>query len=69
MTHETPETPPKFITVYMAHKAVIELKGWYRRDLEQANWHYYEDMSGTMYHCRKEHMIAVVESEIKKGEN
>lgn len=64
MTHETPTT--KIITIYLSHKAVIELKGWYRRDLEQPHWHYYESVDGTLYHCRKEHMIAVIESDVKE---
>lgn len=43
----------------------LVLSGWYRRDLEKPNWHYYEDAEGSILHIRKEHMICVIEKEIK----
>ena len=39
----------------------IEFVGIYRRDLEVANWHYYEKADGTMLHFRKEHLVYVEE--------
>ena len=37
----------------------IRITGKYRRDLETEHWHFYEDERGTIYHFRKEHMVAV----------
>ena len=62
MTHDT---PPKEIQIILKQDITFEFNGWYRRDLEKPNWHYYESVDGTMYHCRKENMIAVIEQEIK----
>lgn len=40
--------------------------GKYRKDLEKPNWHYYEEEKGAIIHCRKEHMIMVIEKPIEK---
>ena len=40
---------------------VVAFIGRYRRDLEAANWHYYETNKGDILHFRKEHLIAVIE--------
>lgn len=37
----------------------IKFKGRYRRDLETANWHYYEEENGNVIHFKKESMICV----------
>ena len=42
---------------------VVSFIGRYRRDLEAANWHYYETEKGDILHFRKEHMVAVLEDE------
>ncbi len=65
MTHET---PPKHIEIWLIEDTFLNFHGWYRRDLEQKNWHYYEATDGKLYHCRKEHMILVIEKEIKEDE-
>lgn len=39
----------------------ITLRGFYRRDLETNNWHYYEREDGTLVHIRKEYMVCVFE--------
>ena len=44
--------------------------GWYlgqcRPDgKETKNWHYYKDTNGKIYHFRKEHMVAVVETNVE----
>lgn len=43
----------------------IDIVGFYRRDLEKPNWHYYEDSEGNIYHFRKEHLVYVIEKDIK----
>ncbi len=52
--------------------STFEFTGKYRRDLETANWHYYETECGKVYHFRKTHIIAVfgdsVEDIIKNRE-
>lgn len=67
----TPEVKPEIreIEVYITTdpKPFI-FQGWYRRDLEKANWHYYESISGRLYHFRKDAMIAVIDSPIKEVE-
>jgi len=60
MKHDT----PKIITIYLKNSEALTCFGWYRRDLEKPNWHYYESTDGTMYHCRKDEMVAVVEKEM-----
>ena len=42
-------------------KGVIVQELKFRRDLEVANWHYYENTSGKLVHIRKEHMVSVEE--------
>lgn len=42
----------------------VEFVGFFRRDLEKPNWHYYELEDGNIYHFRKEHMVAVLEENI-----
>lgn len=42
---------------------VVTFIGRYRRDLEAANWHYYETDAGRLVHFRKEHMVAVLEGD------
>lgn len=37
----------------------FEFCGQYRRDLESAHWHYYEDEDGCVWHFRKDRMDAV----------
>jgi len=45
----------------------LEFYGKFLRERERPNWHYYEvekadDMpKGTIIHCRKEHLVAVIE--------
>ena len=42
---------------------VVAFIGRYRRDLEAANWHYYETDKGDLLHFRKDFMVAVLEDE------
>ena len=53
----------KNITVILNNSPSIAIKfvGFYRRDLEATNWHYYEDERGNIQHFRKEFMVAVLE--------
>lgn len=39
----------------------ISFNGKYLPELEKPNWHYYQTDDGYMIHCRKEHMLCVVE--------
>jgi len=41
---------------------MLEFEGFYRRDLEKPNWHYYETTNGDIMHVKKEAMMAVVEN-------
>lgn len=51
----------------MTPQGVIDtFEGKYRRDLEKPNWHYYEKSDGTLLHVHKEHMVVVIEQEIKE---
>jgi len=46
----------------------INFVGFYRRDLEKPNWHYYETKDGNIYHFRKEFMCAVIEDYVENAE-
>lgn len=35
---------------------------------EKQNWHYYERNDGAIVHFRKEHMVAIVESELEEDD-
>ncbi|MBI9090123.1 MAG: hypothetical protein JEZ12_12985 [Desulfobacterium sp.] len=35
--------------------------------MEKPNWHYYETDKGEIFHFRKEHMVAVLEGDVKKN--
>ena len=50
----------KLITI-ITSKYIIEFSGFYRRDLEKPNWHYYETERGDILHFRKYQMISVLE--------
>lgn len=39
----------------------IEFNGKHLPELEKPNWHYYQTDDGYMIHCRKEHMVCVIE--------
>jgi hypothetical protein len=56
----------KNITVILNTLATTKVSfvGFYRRDLEANNWHYYEDEKGDIQHFRKEFMVAVFESDL-----
>ena len=41
-------------------ECVIEIEGFYRRDLEKENWHYYETINGDIAHIKKNAMVAVI---------
>jgi hypothetical protein len=45
--------------------AEIKFKGRYCRKFEAANWHYYEDDAGRIYHIPKRNILYVV----SKGNN
>lgn len=34
-------------------------------DRQRPNWHYYQDKDGAIIHCRKEHMVMVIEKELE----
>ena len=53
---------PKRITVYTTQGA-HQIFGRHMPEREKPNWHYYEDQDGTILHCRKEHMVCVIESD------
>ena len=65
--NESDKGPAKRYNLYFDSSAKnnLEVEGWYRRDLEKPNWHYYEAKDGVIIHCRKEHILFVVEEEIK----
>jgi hypothetical protein len=56
----------KDIKIYLTNNDSIHFAGKYLRERQQANWHYYEGEKGEIYHFRKEHMVCVIEKEIKK---
>lgn len=59
---ERDKNMPEVKTIYISTTtAKFKITGWYRRDLEKPNWHYYEDIDGTLLHFRKEHLVAVIE--------
>lgn len=63
--HEAaPRSRIKKIKIITVGGAVVEFVGFHRRDLEKPNWHYYELEDGNIYHFRKEHMVAVLESDV-----
>jgi hypothetical protein len=39
----------------------IDFNGKYLREREKANWHYYQLDDGYLLHCRKNHMVYVLE--------
>ena len=39
--------------------------GKYLPEMERPNWHYYQDKDGTIIHCRKDHMVMVIEKELE----
>ena len=43
-----------------------QFKGKHLPDRERPNWHYYQEEDGTIIHFRKEHMVAVMESELEE---
>jgi len=53
--------------LYFTNGLKLEFYGEFLRECEKPNWHYWEvseaaDMpKGTIIHCRKEHLVAVVE--------
>ena len=53
----------KNITIILNNSTslAVQFRGFYRRDLEATNWHYYEDDKGDIQHFRKEFMVAVLE--------
>ncbi len=42
----------------------LEFRGEYLRERETTNWHYYRTDDGKILHCRKDKMVAVIESEV-----
>ena len=40
----------------------IDFNGEYLPEREKANWHYYQLDDGYILHCRKEHMVYVLEN-------
>lgn len=42
-------------------------KGKHLPDRERPNWHYYQECDGSIIHCRKEHMVMVIEKELEDG--
>ncbi len=43
-----------------------EFIGKHLPDRERPNWHYYESIDGAIIHCRKEHMVMVIEKELEE---
>ena len=54
----------KQITVKCVYGIQTSFIGFYRRDMEKPNWHYYETEQGDILHFRKENMVAVEESNL-----
>lgn len=50
---------PRHYTIHLTTYETIEFMGWYRRDLEANNWHYYEKANGDVIHFRKNHIVYV----------
>ena len=54
-------------TLYFTNGLKLEFYGGWLPERERPNWHYYEVSEaegmpkGTIIHCRKEHLVAVVE--------
>ncbi len=51
----------KGLTLFLIGGGKLSFKGRYLPKREKPNWHYYIDDEGTIYHLRKEHIIAVIE--------
>lgn len=51
----------QLITSVMRHSFV----GKHLPERERPNWHYYQDKDGSILHCRKEHMVMVIEKELE----
>lgn len=51
----------KNITIFLTDKGKFSFYGRYLPERQKENWHYYLDDKGTVYHIKKEHMIAVIE--------
>ena len=49
------------ITVYFDNAHSFTFNGKHLPGLEKPNWHYYQTDDGYMIHCRKEHMVCVIE--------
>lgn len=56
----------EYVVIYTINDREYSFIGKHRPDLEKLNWHYYEDEEGALYHFRKEHMVSVYSSQIKK---
>ena len=54
----------KNITIFTA-VAKHNFIGKYLPERERPNWHYYQDKDGTIIHCRKDHMVMVIEKELE----
>lgn len=59
-------TENKEIKMMLKYGYEFMFTGKYRRDLEKPNWHYYEDVDGTIYHFRKEYLMFIAESPIEE---
>jgi len=53
----------KEIKVILSGGTDVEFTGFYRRDLETANWHYYQITDGAILSFRKSKMEAVLEGD------
>lgn len=48
-------------SIYFSNSQIITFSGKHLPELEKPNWHYYQTDDGYMIHCRKEHMVYVIE--------
>jgi hypothetical protein len=55
------ENEPKNTTIYFTNSQSIAFNGKHLQEREKPNWHYYATDDGMIIHCRKEHMVCVIE--------
>ena len=48
--------------IFFINSHEISFNGKHLPEREKPNWHYYATDDGRIVHCRKEHMVCVVEN-------